>query len=116
MTGSAFSTTLMVPENGFAVLEGETVIGGIHGTEADHHHCDRCKSWVFTRPRGDVGVVNVRATMLDDASGFAPFMETQTDEKLPWTETGAQRSFPRFPDLAEYRGIMDAYRASRGIA
>ena len=97
MTASAFSTTLVVPEGGFAVIAGEPVIGGLHGDVADHHHCDWCKSWVFTRPRAAMGFVNVRATLLDDPYWFAPWLETQTAEKLPWAVTGAERSFERFP-------------------
>ena len=72
MTASAFSTTLVMPEGGFAVIAGEPVIGGMHGDVADHHHCDWCKSWVFTRPRAAMGFVNVRATLLDDPYWFAP--------------------------------------------
>jgi len=113
MTGSAFSTTLILPADGFAVIAGETVIGGAHGPEIDHHHCDWCKSWVFTRPRADLGFVNIRATMLDDARWFAPWMETQTADKLPWAETGAERRFERFPAMAEYQDLIAAYRAVR---
>ena len=96
MTASAFSTTLVMPDSGFAVIAGQPVIGGMHGDVADHHHCDWCKSWVFTRPRAALGFVNVRATLLDDPYWFAPWMETQTAEKLPWATTGAERSFERF--------------------
>ncbi|WP_264445368.1 GFA family protein [Novosphingobium sp. JCM 18896] len=116
MTASAFSTTLIMPEDGFAVIAGETVVGGLHGDEADHHHCDWCKSWVFTRPRGPMGFVNVRATLIDDAGWFAPWAETQTAEKLPWAATGAVRSFERFPAMDEYEGLIAAYRTERGIA
>lgn len=115
MSASAFSTTLIVPEAGFAVTAGETVVGGMHGDVADHHHCDWCKSWVFTRPHADLGFVNVRATLLDDATWFAPWMETQTAEKLPWAGTGADRSFPRFPEMESYQGLIAEYRAARGI-
>lgn len=114
MTGSAFSTTIVMPEDGFAVIAGDTVVGGLRGDAIDHHHCDRCKGWVFTRPRGDMGFVNVRATLLDDARWFAPWMETQTAERLPWATTGAARSFDRFPEMAEYPVLIEAYRASRG--
>jgi hypothetical protein len=85
MTASAFSTTLVVPEGGFAVIAGEPVIGGLHGDVADHHHCD------------------------------TPWLETQTAEKLPWAKTGAERSFERFPAMEEYQGLMAAYRAARTI-
>ena len=116
MTAGAFSTTLIMPEAGFAVIAGEAVIGGLHGDEADHMHCDCCKSWVFTRPRGNLGFVNVRAALLDDAGWFAPWAETQTAEKLPWVQTGAVRSFERFPAMEDYEGLITAYRAERGIA
>lgn len=115
MTASAFSTTLVMPAAGFALIGGETVIGGLHGDEADHHHCDWCKSWLFTTPHADLGFVNVRATLLDDPGWFAPWMETQTAEKLPWAETGAERSFDRFPAMADYPALIAEYRAARGI-
>ena len=114
MTASAFSTTLIMPQTGFAVTEGDTVIGGLHGDEADHHHCDWCKSWVYTKPRAELGFVNVRATLLDSATWFAPWMETQTVEMLPWASTGATKSFERFPAVDAYQGLIAAYRADRG--
>ena len=52
MSASAFSLTLSVPADGFEVIEGEPVIGGLHGPQAHHYHCDRCKSWMFTRIEG----------------------------------------------------------------
>ena len=115
MSASALSTTITVPESGFAVIRGEPVIGGLHGDEAHHHHCDWCKSWMFTRPEADLGFINVRATLLDDPSWFAPWMETQTAEKLSWAETGAGRSFARFPELDEYQRWLAEYRAERRI-
>src|SRR3546814_18017217 len=53
MSGSAFSTTVMAPSAGFEVTAGEPVIGGLHGERARHHHCDWCKSWLFTRIEPD---------------------------------------------------------------
>jgi hypothetical protein len=61
----------------------------------------------------DLGFVNVRATLLDDASWFAPWMETQTAEKLPWAETGAKVSFQRFPAIDEYQDLIARYRTER---
>lgn len=114
MTASAFSTTIIVPTDGFAVTEGEPVIGGLHGDEARHHHCGWCKSWLFTRLPPEMPFVNVRATMLDDATWFAPYMETFTDEKLPWAETGAVRSYAKFPEMHEYEGLMAEF-AEKGV-
>ena len=116
MTGSAFSTTLIMPETGFAVIAGEPEIGGLHGDDARHNHCGWCKSWVFTRSPAAPGVVNVRAALLDDASWFTPWAETQTAEKLPWARTGAAHSFERFPAMDDYRSLMAAYRSERGFA
>ncbi|MGF7146501.1 hypothetical protein FHS96_000110 [Sphingomonas zeicaulis] len=116
MSGSAFSTTLIIPADGFEQIAGETVIGGLHGDEAHHHHCDWCKGWVFTKPAADLGFVNIRATLLDETGWFAPWMETQTAEKLPWAQTGAVRSYERFPGIDEYQQLIAAYRGDRGIS
>jgi hypothetical protein len=111
MTGGAYSTSVAVPNAGFAV-EGETVIGGLHGEQARHHHCDWCKSWMFTRIEPDIGFVNVRATMLDDPSWFAPFLETYTSEALPWAVVGAPHKFERFPGREDFQPILAAFAAA----
>ena len=114
MTASAFSTTIMISAEAFEVIAGEPVIGGLHGDDTRHHHCDWCKSWLFTRIPAEYGpFVNVRATMLDDAAWFAPYMETFTDEMLPWAETGAARRYVTFPGMEEYEDLMADYRADR---
>src|SRR5688572_23233640 len=77
MSASAFSLTLTLPAAGFEVVAGTPVIGGLHG-EAQHNHCDYCKSWVFTRLPGGLPFVNLRATMLDDARWFEPYVEVWT--------------------------------------
>ena len=90
----------------FVITEGEPVIGGLHGPEARHHHCDHCKSWLFTR-WGDM--VNLRATMLDDPGWFEPFLETWTREKLPWASTPAQHSFEEFPPMEAFGDLIAEY-------
>ncbi len=65
MTGSAFSLSAAIPSEGFAVTQGEPVIGGLHGPSR-HYFCPHCLSWLFTRPEGLDHFVNVRSTMLDD--------------------------------------------------
>ena len=110
MTGSVFSTTLSIPSEGFAVAAGEPVIGGLHGDDARHWHCDYCKSWIYTTTEPDMGFVNLRASMLDDAGWFVPFVETQTAEKLPWVETPAKRSYERFPEMQEYQALTEEFR------
>ncbi len=116
MSASAFSTTLMMATSDFAVVQGDTEIGGIHGDQGRHHHCGWCKSWVFTELVGHPEMTNVRATMLDDPHWFAPWAETQTAEKLAWAQTGAQRSFERFPANHEFATLMADYRNARSTA
>lgn len=114
MTASAFSTTLTLPADALEITTGDTVVGGMHAglSGGEHHHCDWCKSWVFTRMAPEYGAVNVRATMLDDATWFVPFMETQTAEMLPWAKTPAQHSYERFPGNEDYPQLMEAFAAS----
>lgn len=106
MSGSAFSTTVMAPSDGFEVTAGEPVIGGMHDDRVRHHHCDWCKSWVFTRIEPDRGFVNVRGGALDDPAAFAPFVESYTSEKLPWAETGARHTFAQFPGPDDYGRLL----------
>lgn len=113
MTGSAFSTTITVPSNGFELIAGDPVIGGIHGPQARHFHCDDCKSWVFTRVEPDMGFVNVRATMLDKPNEFRPYVEMQTAERLGWAAPEVPRSFERFPVASDYPALMAAYKSWR---
>jgi hypothetical protein len=112
MTGGAYSTSIAVPTAGFALMEGETVVGGLRGERLRHHHCDWCKSWMFTRFEPEIGFVNVRATILDDPSWFTPFVETYTSEALPWALVGAPHKFERFPDMAEFQPILAAFAAA----
>ena len=91
------------------MTRGDPVIGGTHGKQGHHHHCDYCKSWAFTTIEPDIGFVNVRATLLDDAGWFVPFVQTQTAEAFPWAIVDAPESFERFPELPEYMRLTSAY-------
>lgn len=112
MSASAYSLTVMIPTEGFAVTSGEPVIGGLHGA-IRHFFCPHCKSWMFTRPSGFDQFVNVRPTMLKDSSWFVPFIETYTSEKLPWVTTPAKRSYPKFPAMEDLGPLMAEFAAHR---
>lgn len=112
MSSSAFSLSLAIPSDGFHVVAGEPVVGGLHGA-AKHMFCGHCMTWMFTRPEGMDSFVNLRPTMLDDASWFSPFIETYTSEKLPWATTPAVHSFERFPEMSAYEALVRDY-AERG--
>jgi hypothetical protein len=110
MSSSAFSLSAAIPSEGFLIIQGEPVIGGLHGATR-HYFCPHCMSWMFTRPEGMDWFVNLRPTMLDDPSWFTPFVETFTSEKLPWASTSAVHSFETFPPFEAYEGLIREFSA-----
>lgn len=107
MSGGPYSLSVAVPPAGFEVTQGEPVIGGMHASPR-HFHCPHCLSWLFTRPDGDF-LVNVRTPMLDDPSDLEPFIETFADAAFPWARTGASHSYPEFPPMEAYQGLIAEY-------
>lgn len=108
MSASAYSLTAMIPNEGFEVTSGEPVIGGLQGA-LRHFFCPHCKSWMFTRSEAFDRFVNVRPTMLHNASWFVPFIETYTSEKLPWASTPATHRFEKFPPMEAFAPLMAEY-------
>ncbi len=112
MTASAFSLSALYSSLRFEVVQGEPVIGGLHGATR-HFFCSHCMSWLFTRPEGLDDFVNVRTTMLEDPKNLAPFMETYTREALPWAKTPAVHSFEALPPMELYPELLAEFaRAS----
>ena len=109
MSASAFSLSAAVANDAFSVKQGDTAIGGLHGSTR-HFFCAYCMSWLFTRPDGLEQIVNVRTTMLDDPSPYPPYIETYTSEKLPWAVTSAMRSFEEFPPFESYAELVRDYQ------
>ena len=112
MTGGPFSLSIAFPTSGFRVTQGQDVPGGTDH-EFGHRFCRHCLSWVFTRPPGVEAFVNLRTTMLDDMPTEPPFVETCTAEALPWASTGAQHSFPAFPEIERWGSLVEDFAASR---
>ncbi|MBR2687227.1 MAG: GFA family protein [Aquamicrobium sp.] len=113
MSSSAYSLSAAIPAEGFAVTEGEPVVGGLHGPDAHHYFCPRCMTWMFTRAEGMDWFVNVRPTLLEGAGDFAPYIETWVGEKLPFAETGAVKSYEALPPMEDYEGLMAEFRGWR---
>jgi len=109
LTSGAYSLTLMLPASGFEVLEGETELGGLHRDESRHHFCTHCKNWLYTGPFMGGQFINFRPTMLEDASWFAPYIESYVSEKLPGVVTGARHSFDQFPAPQDYPRLMEGF-------
>lgn len=105
MTSSAFSLSALYPSASFNITSGSPVIGGLHGATR-HYFCGHCMSWLFTRPEGLDDFVNVRASLMEDAQSFSPFIETYTDEKLPWARTSATYSFSKFPPPEQFPTLI----------
>jgi hypothetical protein len=113
MTSSAFSLSTLYPSSNFQVDQGEPVIGGLHGATR-HFFCPHCMSWLFTRPEGLDDFVNVRATMLDDARDFTPFIEFYTSEALPWATTSAVHSFETDPSDEQFAELVEEFARRSG--
>ncbi len=108
MTASAFSLSDGYSADAFSLVSGETAIGGIHGPTR-HYHCDHCKSWLYTEPEGVEDFVNVRSTMFDTPRRERPFVETYTNEALPWVRTGATHSYEKLPAMEEWPTLIGAF-------
>ncbi len=106
MTASAYSLSAAIPTAGFAVTQGEPVIGGLHGATR-HYFCRHCMSWLYTRAEGLDWFVNLRVTMLDDPGAFVPFVETYARGRLPWATTPAVHSYPDLPDMQTYATLTE---------
>jgi hypothetical protein len=106
MSASAFSLTAMIPAEAFEIVQGNPVVGGLHGPQQHHNFCSHCMTWMFTRIAGIDSFVNLRPTMLEKVSWFEPFIETWTAEKLPWATTPAKHHFEGFPPMEMYENLM----------
>ncbi|MFV0410200.1 MAG: GFA family protein [Paracoccus sp. (in: a-proteobacteria)] len=109
MTASAFSLSALYPQDALTV-EGDTVLGGIKG-DLRHHFCP---SWLYTTADIMDPFVNIRTTMFENGPALTvPFIECWTDEKLPWTQTGARHAYPGFPPEEAFMELLSEYAASR---
>jgi hypothetical protein len=114
MTASAFALTDTYPAAAFRLTDGEVVIGGIHGATR-HHHCDYCKSWIYTEPDGLDDIVNVRSTLLDDPDPEPPFVEIFVGESLPWARTGAAHSYGTLPAMEEWPQLIQQFAGRKAV-
>ena len=112
MTASAFSLSDGYPADAFRLTLGETVIGGMHGGTR-HHHCDYCKSWLYSQPEGVEGYVNVRSTMFDEPLTQPPFVECYLSEGLPWARMHAAHSYDEFPAIDEWPKLIEEFASAR---
>ncbi|MDO8289539.1 MAG: GFA family protein [Parvibaculum sp.] len=108
MTASAYSLSVLISHEGFEITKGEPVIGGMHAKPV-HYFCAHCMSWVFTRFDETSPFMNLRATMLDDATWFEPFIESCWPERLPWVTTPAVHRYDTFPTMEDYPALIQEF-------
>ena len=108
MAASAFSLSSLYPESAFDLLEGEPVLGGMRG-RSRQYFCPSCMSWLYTRPEGAEGFINVRSTTLGNAARHRPLIDVHLREGLGWAESGAPKRFEAVPDEADFPQLTAAY-------
>ena len=70
-------------------------------------------SWVYTQPEAMDDFVNVRSPMIDGDPFGRPFIETVTDEALPWARLDAAHAFGGFPPRDQFPALIAEF-VSRG--
>ena len=111
-TASAYSLTTMFPADSFQCT-GALIKGGLRSEAKKHYFCASCLNFIYSRINGAEHRVNLRTSVLNDASQFAPFVEVMTEKKIPWAKVPATHSFPRYPESTEHlQALMDDYRKS----
>jgi hypothetical protein len=108
LTSGPYSLTLMVPKSGFEV-EGATEIGALHKPEMQHLFCGHCKNWVYSEGQRIAGLVNLRSTMLADASWVVPYVESNVTQKLPGVVSGATHAYGEFPPEQDRQKLMEGF-------
>lgn len=114
MSASAYSLSAAIPTQGFEVIRGQPILGGLRNPEQRHFFCPKCMSWMFTRFLPEF--VNIRVTMLENVAWFTPFVETWTRTSLPFAATHAPHSYPEFPPLEEFGRLSTEFSRTLGGA
>jgi len=112
MTSGAYSLSAFYPAARFELISGEPVPGGLHGPSR-HMCCPHCMSWVYTQPEAMDDFVNVRSPMIDGDPYGKPFIETVTNEALPWARLHAAHAFDGFPPRDQFPALIAEF-LSRG--
>jgi hypothetical protein len=106
-SASAFSSVISLPAAGLEITRGEPEAGW-SPSEHRHFFCRRCRNWLFL-PVSGTGIVNLRATVLDDSSWFAPHVEIFAGNRFPWVCVHARHSFAGMPAPQEFEALMRSF-------
>ena len=108
MTAGPYSLSALFSDEQFELVAGDVVVGSCKSA-GQHNFCSECFSWVYTKPAGLAGMVNIRTPLLDHAADFLPFAEFFHDDAIPGTECGAPLSFGSAPPVEEFLKLADSY-------
>lgn len=115
--GSAFSASMIVPRESFAVIAGETETydkRAQSGRTVRQHSCPVCATRLFNEPLSSTDLVVVRPGTLDDSSWAVPVGAIWTDSRAPWVAIDPDA--PSFPGQAPSREpLYAAWRQRFGI-
>ena len=110
-TGSAYSMTLPVARDGFAVALGTTItrdLPGASGALLTQHFCEQCLVRTHTEPHTNPSVTYVRPGTLDDRTWLRPAAQIWTSVGHSWACVDGILSFEANPgDPTE---LVRAYR------
>jgi hypothetical protein len=100
-TGSAFSTVVVAPSEGFEI-HGDTLgvydtISEESGMPAHRHFCTNCGSPLVTRSDAAPALVYIKAGTLNDTSFVTPMLDVWASSKQPWSEHGERATLPKGP-------------------
>lgn len=113
-TGSAFSISMPVAREGFALTEGVTItrdLPGGSGALLTQHFCENCLVRTHTEPHVNRAVVYVRPGTLDERSWIRPAAQLWTGSSQPWACAEGLLAFEgNAPDPSE---LQRAFRALR---
>lgn len=102
-SGSAFGMSLIVPKEGFRIVQGKPATftrPTDSGSTTECAFCPACGTRLFHLPKRMPDNVNVKPGSLDDPSGVAPKLAVWTIRKPAWLAIPAGiRQFERNPEL-----------------
>ncbi|WP_298838551.1 GFA family protein [uncultured Roseobacter sp.] len=109
-TASAYSLTTMFPRESVSCT-GDLIRGGLGAGGKDHYFCQSCLNFIYSQIAGAEDRINLRTSVLDDATYFEPFVEVMTDEKMSWATVPVRHSYARTPaSPEELLALMTDYK------
>ena len=106
-SASAFSLTSMFHKDAIKI-SGQVQRGGLKTEGREHFFCCSCLNFVYSKLAVARDRINLRSSILNDSTVYAPFVDIMTEEKQDWVPLTAPHRFARFPQsAAELQNLMN---------